>query len=403
MTSRERVNKVLNHEIPDYLPNCWGGCETAGLHVLPYQELVAALGLPFRAPRVDTFMFNAVMDEDVLLKMQGDMLLIASPRMCARPLRAKEGWVRHSLFGTEIELTDNFSLEHTPEMSYLLNNGVRFARCPVGGTYYDTIPKGDMFDFEEVPDPADYHPSHDIPDEKLRELENIAKTAYETTDFALALGETITDLQLTPGGMLGWYEALLNEPEITDEYLSKSVDAALDQIALIDQAVGKYCSVMCIAHDLGDSRGVTMGAPLFRSRYKPHYKRLFEGWHARTKMKIDMHSCGSIAEILPDLVECGVDVLNPVQLSAANMSPENIRSLVGGSIVLHGGAFDCIQTPPETDAEVVYQQVKKNIELLATDGNYLFAGVHNTAATTPRSHIEAALRAYQDMRGMYQK
>lgn len=403
MTSRERVNKVLNHEIPDYLPNCWGGCETAGLHVLPYQELVAALGLPSRAPRVDTFMFNAVMDQDVLLKMQGDMLLIASPRMCARPLRAKEGWIKHSLFGTEIELTDNYSLEHTPEMSYLLNNGVRFARCPIGGTYYDTIPEGDMFDFEDVPDPADYNPSHDIPDEKLRELENIAKTAYETTDFALSLGETITDLQLTPGGMLGWYEALLNDPEITDEYLSKTVDAALDQITLLDQAVGKYCSVMCIAHDLGDSRGVTMGAPLFRSRYKPHYKRLFHGWHERTKMKIDMHSCGAISEILPDLLECGVDVLNPVQLSADNMSPENIRSLVGDKMVLHGGAFDCIQTPPDTDPDVVYNQIKQNIAALAADGNYLFAGVHNTAATTPRSHIEAALRAYQDMRGMYQK
>lgn len=403
MNSRERVNKVLNHEIPDYLPNCWGGCETAGLHVMPYQELVAALGLPHRVPRVDTFMFNAVMDEDVLVKMQGDMLLIASPRMCSRPLRSKEGWKRHSLFGMELELTDNFSLEHTSEMTYLLDNGVRFAQCPIGGTYFDSIPNGDMFDFEEVPDPKNYRPNHDIPDEKLRELENIARTAYENTEYALALGESIEDLQLTPGGMLSWYEALLNEPEVTDEYLSKTVDAALDQILLLDQAVGKYCSVMCIAHDLGDNRGVTMGAPLFRSRYKPHYKRLFEGWHARTNMKIDMHSCGSIAEILSDLVECGVDVLNPVQVSAVNMSPENIRSIVGDKIVFHGGAFDCIQTPPDVDAETVYQQVKKNIGVLAANGNYLFAGVHNTAATTPRAHIEAVLRAYQDMRGMYQK
>lgn len=71
MTSRERVNAVLNHQLPDYLPNCWGGCETAGLHILAYQELVAALGLPQRPSHVDTFMFNAVMDEDVLLAMQG--------------------------------------------------------------------------------------------------------------------------------------------------------------------------------------------------------------------------------------------------------------------------------------------------------------------------------------------
>lgn len=401
MNSRERVNKVLNHEIPDYLPNCWGGCETAGLHVLPYQELVAALGLSPRPSRVDTFMFNAVMDEDVLLKMHGDMLLIASPNMCARPLRAKEGWKQHKLFGIDVEMTDNYSLEFTPDMTYLINNGKRDVCCPKGGSYFDGLPGGNMFDDSEVPDPAEYRPSHDVPDEKLRMLENIAREAYETTEFSLCLGETITDLQLTPGGMVAWYDALINDPDITDEYLSKSVDAALSQITLLDQAVGKYCSVMCIAHDLGDSRGVTMGAPLFRQRYKPHYKRLFEGWHARTSMKINMHSCGSVSEIIPDFIECGLDVLNPVQLSAANMSPEYIRRLAGDRLVLHGGAFDCIQTPAATDAENVYRQVKHNISALGKGGNFLFAGVHNTAANTPRAHIEAVLRAYEDMRGMY--
>lgn len=401
MTSRERVNAVLNHRIPDFLPNCWGGCETAGLHVKPYQELVAALGLPKRPSRVDTFMFNAVMDEDVLLKMQGDMLLIASPMMCCRPLRAKEGWNRHSLFGIDVELTDNYSFEHTPSMSYLLDHGHRVMRCPAGGMYYDGMPGGDMFDDAEVPDPFNHRPPHDIPDEKLRQLENVARTAYESTDFALCLGETVVDLQLMPGGMLAWYEALLNEPEITDEYLGRNVEAALDQIVLLDQAVGKYCSVMSIAHDLGDARGVTIGAQLFRERYKPFYKQLFEGWHARTGMKVNLHSCGAVSEIIPDLIECGVDVLNPVQISANGMSPERVRELAGDKLVLYGGALDCIQTPHETDPEELYRQVKRNISILGKGGNYLFAGVHNTAATTPRSHIEAALRAYQDMRGMY--
>lgn len=403
MTSRERVNRVLSHELPDYIPNGWGGCETAGLHVLAYKEIVAALGLPPRPPRVDTFMFNAVMDEDVLIKMQGDMLLLASPQMCARPLRSADGWKLQRLFGTDVELTDNYLLEHTPGMTYLLNNGARFMRCPEGCSYFDFMPGGDLFGFDEVPDPEDYRPAHDIPDEKLRSLENLAKEAYETTEFSLVLGETITDLQLTPGGMIGWYEALLNEPDITDEYLSKTVDAALDQIVLLDQAVGKYCSMMCIAHDLGDSRGVTMGAPLFRSRYKPHYRRLFDGWHARTGMKVNMHSCGAVSEIIPDLIECGVDVLNPVQLSAANMEPERLRALAGDRLVLYGGAFDCIQTMPDTAPEAVYEQVKHNIAVLGSGGNFIFAGVHNTAANTPRTHIEAVLRAYGDMRGMYLK
>ena len=401
MTSRERVEKVLNHEIPDYIPNCWGGCETAGMHVSTYQRLVDLLGLEKRPSRVDTFMFNAVMDEDVLLKMQGDMLLLASPIMCARPLRAKEGWNRHRLFGIDVELSDNYSLESDDRFTYLLNDGKRAMRSPKGSYYFDFIPDGDLFDDAEVPDPADYHPSHDFPDEKLRALENIARQAYESTDFALCMGETITDLQLMPGGMVAWYEAMLTEPEIVDEYLSKNVDAALDQITLLDQAVGKYCSVLSIAHDLGDHKNVTMGASLFRSCYKPHYSRLFHGWHERTRMKVNLHSCGAISEIIPDLIECGVDVLNPVQISANDMDVRRLKSLVGNALVFYGGSLDCIQCPPTVDAQAVYQKVRENISVLAEGGNYLFAGVHNTAADTPREHLEAALRAYRDVRGMY--
>ena len=403
MTSRERVEAVLNHQIPDSLPNCWGGCETAGLHILAYNELVRLLGLKPRLPRVDTFMFNAVMDEDVLLAMDGDMLLIDSPLMCAKPLRAKEGWAAHDLFGIRVELTDNYDFEQTPGMTYLLDRGRRVMRCPAGGTYFDNMPGGDMFGDAEVPNPSHYHPSHEIREEKLRQLEAVAKEAYETTDFALCLGETVADLQLSPGGMIAWYDALLNEPEITDEYLGKNTEAALDQIVQLEQAVGKYCSIMSIAHDLGDSRGVTIGPRLFRERYKPFYKKLFEGWHARTKMKVNLHSCGAVSEIIPDLIECGVDVLNPVQISANGMNPERVRDLAGDKLVLYGGALDCIMMKPGENAETVYQEVKRNISILGRNGNYLFAGVHNTAANTPAAHIGAALRAYRDMRNMYAK
>ncbi len=402
MTSRERVRAVLRHEIPDVLPNCWGGCETEGLHILPYARLVEALGLGKRPSRVDTFMFNAVMDEDVLRAMHGDMLLVASPRLCARPLRGARGWKKHELFGIPIELTDDYALEWGEDgMIYLLRDGVRSRRCPATGTYFDRMPDEDMFDMSEVPDPSEYHPANYLTDEKLRELEEAAREAYERTEFSLSLGESINDLQLMPGGMIAWYDAMINEPEIVDEYLAKNTELAFEQITLLEQAVGKYCDTMCVAHDFGDSNGVTMGAPLFRKCYKQHYKRLFEGWHKRTRMKINLHSCGSIAEIIPDLIECGVDVLNPVQISAAGMQPERIKALAGDKLVLFGGAFDSTQTPAATDAQTVYEQVKKNIEVLGKGGGFLFSSVHNVAADTPREHIEAVLRAYSDMRNMY--
>lgn len=395
---------MLRHEIPDAIPNAWGGCETAGLHLLAYHRLTEALGLPARPVRVDTFMFNAVPDADVLMKMNGDVLLVASPNMCARPLRSAEGWRRHELFGIDVEMTDDYDISREPDgRMFLIRNGRKGQCCPKGGYYFDDLPGGDLFADAEVPDPADYRPNHSIREEKLRALEEAARAAYGSTEFALCMGETLTDLQLTPGGMIGWYDVLLNEPDIAHEYLEKATDAAMDQLTELDQAVGKYCSMLSIAHDLGDRRGVTMGPRLFREIYKPHYKRYFDGWHERTKMKVNLHSCGAIADIIPDLIDCGVDVLNPVQISGDGMAPEKLRALAGDRLVLYGGAFDSVQTPPDMPADAVYEQVKQNIACLAAGGNYLFAGVHNTPADTPAEHIRAVLRAYNDTRDLYSR
>ena len=167
---------------------------------------------------------------------------------------------------------------------------------------------------------------------------------------------------------------------------------------MVDQAVGKYCDIMMIADDIGDMRGVTIGPDLWREIYKPHYQRLFAGWHEITDMKIHVHSCGSIIDVLGDLVECGVDILNPVQISARGMAAERLKAEFGDRLIFYGGAFDAVQTPPSVPAEVVYEATKRNIETLGSGGGYIFAGVHNIPGDTPASHLRAILQAYRDAR-----
>lgn len=401
MTSRERVERVLRHETPDRVPNAWGGCETAGLHVSAYRRLRTVLGLQDAPARVDTFMFNAVFDEEVLRAIEGDVLLIASPNMCAQPLRAKEGWKTHALFGMQVSMTEDQGVELMEDGSmFLTHDGQRYARCPAGGQYFDAIASHGLFDEIEMPTPEEIHFRDEFSEEALRQLEEIARAAYENTEYALCCGESLPDLQLTPGGMVNWYDCMINEPDRAGEFLERAVDASLKKLRQLDQAVGKYCSMLSIAHDLGDTRGVTMGAGLFRSVYKPHYKRLYQGWHEITRMKVNMHSCGSVAEVLEDLIECGVDVLNPVQLSATGMDPARLKEIAAGRLVFYGGAYDAVSTPPGTPAETVYRAVRKNIELLGAGGGYLFAGVHNTPADTPEEHLRAVLDAYRDARNL---
>ena len=232
----------------------------------------------------------------------------------------------------------------------------------------------------------------------LRSLENAAKRLFEETELSICLGESITDLQIAPGGMVGSMVLMMEEPDVMRALLDKCADAALKQIKLLNEAVGKYVDILSIAHDLGDNRGVTIGAELWRDIYKDAYSKLFRGWRKITDMKVNLHSCGSIDAILGDLIECGVEVINPVQTSAKNMSPESLKARFGKDVVFWGGAYDAQLIPVESSYGEVYNTVYRNIKLLGEGGNYIFSGVHNLPATLPAHHLRAMIDAYRDAR-----
>ncbi|MBO4932459.1 MAG: hypothetical protein J6I42_09795, partial [Clostridia bacterium] len=243
-----------------------------------------------------------------------------------------------------------------------------------------------------------FHPRDTLPDEMLRHLEDAARDLYERTDLSICLGESITDLQVAPGGMIGSMVLMMEEPDVMRALLQKCVDAALKQIRLLDQAVGKYVDILSVAHDFGDNRCVTIGDELWRSIYKPYYKQFFQGWQSITDMKVNLHSCGSVASIMGDLIECGVQVFNPVQTSAANMSAASLKERFGKDVIFWGGAYDAQLIPQSATYDEVYAAVSANIRTLGAGGNYIFAGVHNLPATMPEHHLKAMIDAYLNTR-----
>jgi uroporphyrinogen decarboxylase len=141
---------------------------------------------------------------------------------------------------------------------------------------------------------------------------------------------------------------------------------------------------------------VTIGDELWRSVYKPYYHRFFHGWKEITGMKVNLHTCGSVSSILGDLIECGVDIFNPVQISAANMSPAELKARFGDRLVLWGGGYDAQLSDRTAAYEEVYGEVLANIQELGRGGGYIFAGVHNLPADMPEAHIRAMLDALRD-------
>jgi len=400
MIPRERMKAFLAGGRVDRIPCAMGACETEGLHNLAYHRLKQVLGIDDPTNRVVTFMFNASFQLPVVNAMEGDCVLLGS-RMCPSRLwgpGSEADWKDLDIWDITIQVPNDWSFRQDPDGAYWFNES---SKCPPGGLYFDA-PAGSgvasAFDGADQPSPKDFAPPRELPEPMLRRLAEQAQWLHENTDYCIFCGEVISDLQLTPGGMQAWWMQMVEEPDACHEFLGKAVDAALAQLKQLDEAVGPYCDVLGIGHDMGDTRGVTIGPDLWREIYKPHYKRLFTEWHHITKMKVNLHTCGSVVDILDDLIECGVDIINPVQTSARGMSPDALVERFGERVTFFGGAFDAVLLPKETPADVVYEQVKRNIKTLNRHGRYLFSGVHNLPGDTPQEHLAAMLAAYRDCR-----
>ncbi len=396
MTSRERVQRFLNGQTVDRIPNGLGGCETAGLHNLAYHRLKRVLGVEDSANRVCTFMNNAIFEPSVLAAMEGDIILLGS-RMCPSRFWGQDAvreWKPLSLWGVDLQVATDWEFRLDADGAWWWGDRV----CPPGALYFDP-PTGQQIgvSFADIstPSPDSFNPSHDLPEPLLERLAEDAKWLHDNTDYAIACGEMIQDLQLRPGGTQSWWMRLVSEPDVCHAFLDKAVDAALSQLRQLNDAIGGACCMLGIADDMGDTRGITIGPDLWRQIYKPHYKRLFTEWHKVTDMKINLHSCGAMMDILDDLIECGVDVYNPVQISAHKMKPETLKARFGDRLIFYGGVFDAVNLPITTDRDTVYQTVRSNIETMSRGGGYIFAGVHNLPGDLPESHLDAMLQAYR--------
>jgi len=404
MTSRERVRSVINHRPADRVPSGLGGCETTGLHIITYNKLQHALGMPDIPPRLDTFMLNAVFEKEMLETAECDIVLIASPRMCKSRLWGsgyENEWKEQNIWNKtfRVSVKDQFTIK--PDGTYVWETA-RGAVCPPGSVFFDWPGVSDPLAKFEYMSPVDYNPPMELGQEMLRILEESARIFYDETGYCICMGETITDLQISPGGMLGGMVLMMEEPEVFREFLQKSLESGLSQLKMLDQAVGKYTDLLSIAHDFGDNKCVTIGAPLWREIYKPFYKKLFTEWKKITNMKINLHTCGSVDSILEDLIECGLDIINPVQISANGMDAASLKKRFGGRLVFWGGGYDAQMFSPDDSYDHVYEVVAEQINIFKQGGGYIFSGVHNLPPDVPESHLLAMLNAWKDNRDMRQ-
>jgi uroporphyrinogen decarboxylase len=176
--------------------------------------------------------------------------------------------------------------------------------------------------------------------------------------------------------------------------MDRAVDASISCFRLLHQAVGDYCFAWGIASDdSGTQRGEFINPDLWAEMIKPHYRRLCDWVHKNTQWKTFLHSCGSVYHLIPHFIDAGIDILNPVQTSAANMDPARLKAEFGKRLVFWGGGCDTQAVLSRATPEEVREHVKERLGIFAPGGGFVFNQVHNIQANVPTENVIAMLEA----------
>ncbi len=364
MNSRERVRTTFNHQEPDRVPIDFGQDFHNGINEVAYQNLLDHLGITDAGPVevYDLMQRLAIVDPRVLERFRVDTRYIFT------------------------NPPESFNLQVEQDGSFGDEWGVYRKRC---GYYCDSVrwPLKGMSKEQIIK-----HPFPD-PAEKSRfaGLRDKAKDLYENTDYALMAGQAATLFYL-PAELFGFQEFMqdlvCDRPKI-EALLDKVVEFWLEFQGRYLDEIGDYIEGWWMGDDWGMQEGPIMSPDLFRNVFKPRYKRLLDLVRSKTDAKICLHTCGATYWILDDLADLGINVVHPVQPTAAgNEDPQRIKKDYGDKLGFYSNIANTTILPHGTPLEVA-EEVTRKIGALAPGGGYMFSGGHNIQADVPPENVVA--------------
>jgi uroporphyrinogen-III decarboxylase len=196
-----------------------------------------------------------------------------------------------------------------------------------------------------------------------------------------------------------WYASLLFRKEFVLELFSRQIEIALQNLERFHSAVGDRIQVIgFMGTDFGSQAGPILSEETYCELFQPFQKRVNDWIHEHTSWKTFLHSCGSVRPLIEHFIYEGFDILNPVQTSAANMDPAELKAEFGDRIVFWGGGVDMQHTLPFATPDEVREQVRERMKTLGPGGGFVFNTIHNVQANTPVENVLAMLDAYRECR-----
>ena len=269
---------------------------------------------------------------------------------------------------------------------------------PPHGYYFDvhTVPLGDAetaADLERYrwPDPTD--PS------RIAGLAESVKAAHAAGEKVLMMSSATPGLWEHAWYLFGVEQAFVNlasNASLMEAFTERLLEWQMAYWDMVLTAVGGYVDLVQIGEDLGTQTGPMMSPQTFRRIYKPRLRRLVDSIKTKTRARVYLHSCGSIYRTIPDLIECGIQVLNPVQVNAADMDSARLKREFGRDLTFWGGGCDPVVMGTGTPREVA-EDVKRRIHDLAPGGGFVFGSVHNIQANVPPENVVAMFDAAREL------
>ena len=413
MNSRERIIAAINHNQPDRVPVDLGATPSSGISMVAYQNLIKYLGKTHLKTHVYDVIQEVAQPEMELLDHFGvDVIDIG------RHFNTGENyWKEMEIISGHKAFYPNWlKTDQLPDNSNIMygSGGEIIGRMPVGATFFDQT----IFPYlDGYPDnyrnlandmkrviwggvgftPWDWSEEKDfwkLLREKTIDLKRktdkalllgIGCNLFEWGTFIRRMDNFLMDLLADPSGVHAFLDALM---ESHMKGLEKTIEA-----------VGDVVDIIKFGDDLGTTNGPFMPAEMYQEFFKPRHKMLCDYVKANSPAHTMLHCCGGIYELIPDLIEAGFEILNPVQINAINMEPERLKNEFGRDITFWGGGCDTKSILNSATPQKVKEHVRHNLEVFSEGGGFVFTTVHNIMPDVPPENIVAMFETVSEFNG----
>ncbi|TWU34300.1 uroporphyrinogen decarboxylase family protein [Novipirellula artificiosorum] len=417
MDGRQRLDATLNHRQPDRVCVDFGATFVTGVHVAVVDKLrKAVLGDPeYRVRVIEPYQMLGEIDDELRDALGIDVVGHLTRKSIFGT--DESDWKPFTMFdGCKVLVPHNFNTTVEPGSGDLLiypegdRSCAPSGRMPKGGYFFDSIIRQHPID-EATLDPNDNLEEFKRFDQQdvafYQQVKHWFDQRSQAGSIVIVPGSAMGDIALVPAPFLKdpkgirdiaeWYMSTAMRTDYVHAIFEKQCEIALENIRqMIDILGDSVQSAVITGTDFGMQTGAMISNASYRDLFQPYHKKINDLIHRESNWKTFIHSCGSVWTLIPDFIEAGFDILNPVQCSAAEMDPRRLKATFGNDIVFWGGGVDTQKTLAFGTPDEVYNEVRERIEIFNDGGGFVFNAIHNVQGNVSIENVRAMFNAIHD-------